>query len=153
MIAQSLAGESKILTDAAASPTGFPFKVLGVPETLSDADVYDDRPRTCDLGYLRQMYVKEDGKIGFRCSAEPVEDYVAKGGVEADTEGKKCLCNGLVATIGLGQERKDGYIEPALVTAGDEVASLARFVRNGASSYTAKEVLDELLAGVLTAAN
>ncbi len=42
-----------------------------------------------------------DGQIGYRCSAEPVENYVAKGGKIEDTVGRKCLCNTLMANIGL----------------------------------------------------
>ena len=36
--------------------------------------------RICDLGYLRQPYKREDGSLGYRCPAEPVADYVRKGG-------------------------------------------------------------------------
>lgn len=55
------------------------------------------RQRLCELGYLRAAYRRPDGRIDYRCSAEPVEDYVRKGGVLAETEGRRCLCNALLA--------------------------------------------------------
>ena len=62
-----------------------------------------NRCRVCDLGYLRHPYRKEDGTLGYRCPAEPVANYIRKGGQEQDAQGRKCVCNGLLATIGLGQ--------------------------------------------------
>ncbi|HEY0866072.1 MAG TPA: nitronate monooxygenase [Fimbriimonas sp.] len=143
----SAARQLNVFTDPLASPTGFPFKVGQVEGTLSERPIYESRPRLCDLGYLRQPYQKEDGTIGYRCAAEPVEDYLAKGGKIEDTVGRKCVCNGLMATIGLGQTRKDGYKEAALVTAGDEVATVARFLKPGQASYSAKDVVERLLQG------
>ncbi len=132
-------------TDPKASPTGYPFKVLRAAGTLSEPETYQQRPRLCDVGYLREPYRRPDGEVGYRCAAEPVEDYVRKGGDPADTIGARCLCNALVANIGLGQVRRDGYVEPPLVTAGDDVAGLGRFVPPGTNRYTATDVLDHLL--------
>lgn len=146
-IAAGRAGTARVFTDPVASPTGFPFKVASVPGTLSDHAVYEARERVCDLGYLRQPYRKADGSVGYRCASEPVEDYVRKGGNAADTAGRMCLCNGLPATVGLGQWRH-GVSEPALVTAGDEVADLARLVPAGADRYTAEDVIRYLRGAV-----
>lgn len=139
-IAAGRAGTARVFTDPVASPTGFPFKVAGVEGTLSDPDIYASRERICDLGYLRQAYRKADGTVGYRCASEPVEDYVRKGGNAADTVGRKCLCNGLAATVGLGQWH-DGVPEPALVTAGDEVADLARMLPADQDRYAVADVL------------
>jgi nitronate monooxygenase len=68
---------------------------------------------------------------------------VRKGGIEADAIGRKCLCNGLAATVGLGQLRH-GEREPAIVTAGNELSDLARLIPAGADSYTAQQVIDYL---------
>lgn len=141
-------GEAKVFTDPIASPTGFPFKVIQMPGTLSDQGVYDSRERVCDLGYLRTAYTRDDGSIGWRCPAEPVDQYVAKGGDAADTVGRKCLCNALMANIGLGQKQRNGEAEGLLVTSGDDVENVARFLRPGADSYTAADAIDYLLAGV-----
>ena len=67
-------------------------------------------------------------KIGYRCSAEPVANYVAKGGKIEDTVGRKCLCNALMANIGHAQTRKDGSAEPPLVTIGDDLNTAAQFL-------------------------
>jgi nitronate monooxygenase len=152
VLASSAAGDARVFTDPVASPTGFPIKVVLVDGTLSEAGVYARRKRVCDLGYLRHAYRKDDGTAGWRCPAEPVADYVEKGGDEADTVGRKCICNGLMATIGQPQVRADGAAELPFVTSGDRVAGVADFLPSGATSYSARDVLDQLLAGYLTEA-
>jgi NAD(P)H-dependent flavin oxidoreductase YrpB (nitropropane dioxygenase family) len=142
-----LDGGTTVHTDPRASPTGYPFKVLQLAGTLSDPEVYEQRPRRCDLGYLRDPYKRPDGRLGYRCPAEPVEDYLRKGGEVGDTEGRRCLCNALVADIGLGQVR-DGHVEEPMLTAGDDVVHLGRFLRPGERSYSAADVLEHLLGPV-----
>jgi len=142
----SRAGKARVFTDPLASPTGFPFKVFEMDGTMSDATVYASRERVCDLGYLRQAYARPDGSLGYRCAAEPDDDYVAKGGAAADLAGRKCLCNGLLATVGLGQKRRDAGPEIPIITAGDEVARVARLLPDGATSYSAAEVVQHLLS-------
>ena len=137
-------GTVRVHTDPNASPTGFPFKVVQLAGTMSDADVYASRERLCDLGYLRRLYRKANGTIGYRCPAEPVELYVKKGGEPADCEGRKCLCNGLAAAVGLGQQRNGGE-EPALVTAGDGIEYLRPLFERHGPHYTAADVLEYLL--------
>ena len=144
-IQAALAGDSSVRTDARASPTGYPFKIVDAAGTLSDENTFELRPRLCDLGYLREPYKRPDGGVGYRCPAEPVGDYVRKGGDVSDTEGRRCLCNALVANIGLGQVRGDGQVELPLLTAGDDLAGIARFVTTGAASYQATDVLRYLL--------
>ncbi len=145
VLALSKAGKAKIFTDPVASPTGFPFKVLNIADTNSEAEVYAQRTRICDLGYLRHAYKKPDGKIGWRCPSEPIADYLRKGGDEADTVGRKCVCNGLMANINLGQVQKGGELEKMLVTSGDDVAFIARFLKPGAETYSAVDVIEYLL--------
>lgn len=135
----------RVFTDPLASPTGFPFKVLQLLGTLSDEVRYFARERICDLGYLREAYRKTDGSTGYRCAGEPVEDYIKKGGSLADTIGRKCLCNGLMATVGFGQQRLTGAEDPIL-TAGDDVAHLARYLPPNRDSYGAADVIRWLLA-------
>lgn len=147
VLAQCAVGEVSLLTDARASPTGMPFKVVDEPTTVSNPVVYEQRKRKCDLGYLRQPYQKSDGGVGYRCPAEPVEDYVRKGGKREDTEGRKCLCNGLTATIDLGQALPSGGVEPAILTAGDVVRELGHFLTNGKLTYHAADVLRFILNG------
>jgi nitronate monooxygenase len=115
-----------VLTDARASPTGYPFKVVMLGGTHSDEESYQARTRVCDLGYLREAYTTEAGKIGFRCASEPVADYVAKGGDVAETVGRKCLCNALMANVGMPQTQKGGEVEQPLLTSGDDMAVIRR---------------------------
>jgi nitronate monooxygenase len=146
LLAQAVAGTGEVFTDPLASPTGFPFKVAQLQGTYSDPEVAAARPRICDLGYLREPYLAPDGTIGYRCSAEPVANYLSKGGKIEETVGRKCLCNSLMANIGYEQTRRDGYVEPALVTVGDDLNTVAQFLAPGRSSYTAAEVVDSLLS-------
>ncbi len=138
-------GKAAVFTDPVASPTGFPFKVVQVDGTHSVAETYEARTRICDLGYLRHAYKKDDGKVGWRCPSEPIDDYLAKGGKIEDTKGRKCVCNGLMADIGLGQIQRGGELEKCLVTSGDDVADVARFLKPGETSYSAADVLAYLL--------
>lgn len=133
-------GQVDVVTDPNASPTGYPFKVVHWPE---EPDPEVTRERICDLGGLRTLYATPEGRIGYRCPAEPVEQYVAKGGQIEDTIGRRCLCNGLVAAVGLGQQRDD-TVEPAIVTSGDDLATIGTFL-NGRETYTAADVIDWLL--------
>lgn len=144
-LAKIVQGEADVRTDGRASPTGFPFKVLQLEDTLSEDAVFEKRDRICDLGYLRTAYAKEDGGIGFRCPSEPVDIYVKKGGPIEDTESRKCLCNCLLSTVGLGQLRSR-YLEPAMLTAGDQIKRIADMLRPGQLSYTAKDVVTFLLS-------
>jgi NAD(P)H-dependent flavin oxidoreductase YrpB (nitropropane dioxygenase family) len=146
VVGQCRAGKVGIFTDPAASPTGFPFKVVTLEGTLSENDVYRERTRVCDLGYLREAYRRDNGTLGFRCAAEPAEDFVAKGGTHEASAGRKCLCNGLLASVGLGQVR-DCVAEPQIVTAGDAIEEIGRFLRPGADSYSAADVLAVVTGG------
>jgi nitronate monooxygenase len=144
VLQMSRAGTARAFTDPVASPTGFPFKVVQLPGSLSDPDVASHRQRICDLGYLRHAYRKDDGSIGWRCPAEPIDLYTGKGGIESETTGRQCVCNGLMANIGLAQTRGEDAELP-LVTSGDDVATVARFLEPGASSYRAADVVRYLV--------
>ncbi|MGP6155965.1 MAG: nitronate monooxygenase [Vulcanimicrobiaceae bacterium] len=139
------AGEAHVVTDALASPTSFPFKVAQLEGTLSEDDVYHARPRICDLGYLREAYRTPAGSIDYRCPAEPVNVYVSKGGKVENTEGRKCICNALLATIGQPQERKGKIVEQGIVTSGDDLPKVTRFLPEEGLIYTAADVVKTLL--------
>ena len=141
-------GQAAVFTDPRVSPAGFPFKVAQIKGTLSEAKLAEERSRICDLGYLRHLYSKPDGALGYRCPAEPVKDYLRKGGLLEETVGRQCICNGLVSTAGFPQPRPGRGDELAIVTAGDELVNVASFLKPGRDTYTALEVLERLLAGV-----
>ena len=143
----SAAGTVKVFTDPEASPTGFPFKIVQMDGTLSDRVMYEKRERICDLGYLRTPYETSEGKVKWRCAAEPVIDFTKKGGMLEETNNRQCLCNALMANIGLAQLH-DGQEQEVLVTAGDDASFVARFLAPGAESYSAADVIANLLAGV-----
>ncbi len=145
VLQSALNHDLQVVTDPVASPTGFPFKVVNDENSVYSRELYESRERVCDLGYLRTLYKKEDGSVGYRCPAEPVEDYVRKGGSIEDTVGRKCVCNGLLSTIGLPQSRAHGLVEPPLITAGNEAVSLGQFLKPDATSYSAQDVIDLLV--------
>jgi nitronate monooxygenase len=145
LLREAVEGHVDVFTDPTASPTGFPFKVARIPGTNSELEAYLQRPRRCDLGYLRKPYKKSDGTIGYRCPAEPLKDYIAKGGKREETDGRKCLCNALLANIDLPQLQKNSYEEKPLVTIGDDVDNVKRFMKPGKRSYSAADVIQLLL--------
>jgi NAD(P)H-dependent flavin oxidoreductase YrpB (nitropropane dioxygenase family) len=132
-------GAVSIRTDPLASPTGYPFKVVSV-DGLPSQD--ETRVRNCDLGYLRVAYRTAAGTLGYRCAAEPEAQYGLKGGDVGNTVGRRCLCNGLTANIGLAQQGDDGPELP-LITSGDDLLSLGVFAR-GRSHYSAADVIEYL---------
>jgi nitronate monooxygenase len=137
-----------VFTDSVASPTNFPFKVARLEGTVSEPEVYAARPRICDLGYLREAYRTPEGTIDYRCSAEPVTVYVSKGGKAENTVGRKCLCNALMANIGHPQARNGKFVEDGMVTSGNDLIGIKRFLPPGASTYTAADVIANLLLGL-----
>jgi nitronate monooxygenase len=149
VVAQAVAASAAVITDARVSPTGFPFKVAQLSGTSSEAAVYQARKAVCDMGYLREPYVMSDGRIGYRCAAEPVASYLSKGGRAEETLGRKCLCNALMANMGLPQLSKSGSVEPPLVTVGDGVNTAAQFLAPGKNSYSAADVVQSLLRGAV----
>jgi len=140
-------GTLKVKTDCRASPTGFPFKVITTPSSVTYPAVGKKRKRVCDLGYLRDTYVVEGDKVGYRCASEPIDQYVNKGGTEEDAEGRHCLCNGLMATIGLAQMRDNGE-EPPIITSGDDFTFLDRMTDGKSAHYSAVDVVDYLMSDV-----
>ena len=145
VIQQVVDEEAKVLTDPLVSPTDYPFKVVQLDGTLSDPAEYAARQRVCDLGLLREPYQGEDGKIGYRCPAEPESSFLSKGGKQEKLAGRGCLCNNLCATAGFPQRRQDGSVEPPLVTSGKGLPAIGRFFKPGRRSYSAQDVLDYLM--------
>jgi NAD(P)H-dependent flavin oxidoreductase YrpB (nitropropane dioxygenase family) len=139
-------GTLHVRTDRAASPTGFPFKIAQLPGTLADPERYHARPRLCDLGYLRAPFLRPDGAVGYRCPSEPVHAYVRKGGDAADTACRSCLCNALLANVGLGQTRRHtGYIEDPLITLGADLDGVREMLRRHPNGWSAGQAVDWLL--------
>lgn len=147
LLRKALAGTATVFTDPVASPAGFPFKVVRMEGTLSEPEVYQARKRICDLGFLRELYLREDGTIGYRCAAEPEAAFVAKGGKMEEAVGRKCLCNGLVANVGMPQPLANGTVEPCLITLGDDFTEAGRFCAAGSLDYSAADVVRILLSG------
>jgi NAD(P)H-dependent flavin oxidoreductase YrpB (nitropropane dioxygenase family) len=141
-------GTLKVRTDHRASPTGFPFKVVELPGTVGEDSTYKARPRLCDLGYLRTSKLDEVGKATYTCAAEPDAAFLKKRGDEKELAGRMCLCNGLLAAVGLGQERPDGYKEAPLLTLGSTTSDVENMLKTHPEGWSAKEVVDRLLSGV-----
>jgi len=122
-------------------------------DTLAEDSVYADRRRVCDIGLLQQRGLSKPAADGSRrlfqrCSAAPVDGFISKRGLEFNTHDRRCLCNGLLSTVGLGQvgnqngEQKE---EPAIVTLGNHLDGIRRLSRNGQSQYWARDVVNDLL--------
>ena len=90
-----------------------------------------------------------DGNVGARYGpAAPVEGFVSKRGLQLNTEDRRCLCNGLLACVGLGQvcERKGELAEePAIVTLGNHLDGVRRLSHHGQTPYWAQDVLIDIL--------
>jgi NAD(P)H-dependent flavin oxidoreductase YrpB (nitropropane dioxygenase family) len=153
MLQAAREGNLRVRTDHRASPTGFPFKVVDLPGTVGNAATYEARPRLCDLGYLRSSHIDEAGKVSYRCAAEPDSPYLKKGGEEEDLAARICLCNGLVAAVGLGQERPDGYKEAPLLTLGATTSDVEGMLKEFPTGWSAVDVVNRLKSGLPVGAN
>jgi NAD(P)H-dependent flavin oxidoreductase YrpB (nitropropane dioxygenase family) len=132
-------GGLSVKQDPSASPTGYPFQVVQLPDTMSDETVYRDRQRMCNHHGLSVPHQLPDGKIVYRCPAEPIGDYTHKGGIELDTLGARCLCNGLIATTGHGDPG-----ESAIVTLGSDLSFLNHLTKTENSTYTVTQTMEYL---------
>jgi NAD(P)H-dependent flavin oxidoreductase YrpB (nitropropane dioxygenase family) len=150
VLAQVLDGTLDVRSDWRASPTGFPFRVIQLEGTVSDPEVAAGRKAVCDLGALRTPYKKANGDIDYRCPAEPLAVYTRKGGRAQNAEGRRCLCNALLAAADFPQQRPDGSTEPAIVTSGDDFRAVLALASNGSKGgpYPARSVVDYLRAGL-----
>lgn len=142
-------GTVSVYTDRLASPTGFPFKVVQMEGTVSDNKLAEARHRICDLGYLREAYRTPEGEIDFRCGSEPITLFTSKGGDIQETVGRKCVCNALMATMGHPQIRARKHLEAGIITSGDDVTEIGRFIPADGSAYHAADVVAALLGGRL----
>jgi NAD(P)H-dependent flavin oxidoreductase YrpB (nitropropane dioxygenase family) len=130
--------DTLLQTSMRVSPTGYPFKVVSLPETVADAGVYAHRRKRCDKGYLlqAQQIVRTDGtrQEVYLCPSMPARQYERLGGDPTETEGRICLCNGLMATVGFG----DGT-EPPLVTLGQSGLHTTK-------AMSARAIIEEILS-------
>ncbi len=144
LLAKLRSGDLEVRTEPFASPTGYPFKVAQLGGTLSEEPVAAGRRRVCDLSYLRIPYADPAGGLGYRCPGEPVEAYVRKGGKRSETTDRVCLCNGLMATVGLGQQRPGGRTEPPVVTLGTDIDGAKEMLKRHPEGWRAEDVVTYL---------
>jgi nitronate monooxygenase len=147
------ADDASLVKTTTFSPTGFSFKVVQLKDTLSEDDIYQTRRRICDIGLLQQRGLSKPDEEGARtlfqrCAAAPIESYINHRGVERNTEERRCLCNGLLASVGLAQVKKldGGWVEePAIVTLGNRLDDVRRFSRQGQTPYHVADVVMDIL--------
>jgi NAD(P)H-dependent flavin oxidoreductase YrpB (nitropropane dioxygenase family) len=137
VIARNAGGESEVVTDALLSPTGYPFKYVPLPGTLSDPVLYAKRRRICNRGYLCQSHFETlpNGSVRetYLCPAMPEKQYVALGGAREDLARRVCLCNSLLSTAGYFTDT-----ESPLVTLGDSG-------RQVTARKSARQVVEDIL--------
>jgi NAD(P)H-dependent flavin oxidoreductase YrpB (nitropropane dioxygenase family) len=148
VLAEITQGTLEVRTEPKTSATGFPFKVVEINGTATDPDVYNARDRKCDLGYLRSPFLRPDGGIGYRCSGEPIKTFEFKGGGVGEAENVKCLCNALMANIGLGQVRWGTYHEPALLTLGSDLSGAAQLSEMHSGCWSSANVIEYLTSAL-----
>jgi nitronate monooxygenase len=135
------AGKALVFTHPDASPTGYPFKIGLLKNTLSELTEFLGRKRICNMGLLREPYQGADGTIGYRCPAEPESVFAAKGGNTVRSPNARCLCNALLANIGLGMAYAGGRLEKPLLTVGKHLDSLRQLIQKVGTDYSAIDVL------------
>ena len=91
-IALSRLGQARVFTDPVASPTGFPFKVAQIPNTLSDAAKYDARPARLRPRLPPPSLSPSGRHHRLPVPGRTVRHYGRKGagGAAEETLGRKC---------------------------------------------------------------
>lgn len=130
-----------------ASPTGFSVPVVQLDGTAADPAVFAARRRFCDVGFLRQVYRTGGGGLGYRCPGETISAHIAKDGARERAMHQRCLCNGMLAALGMGQVRLPHSTETPLVPAGEELGALTAFAGRASRQYAAADVVATLLGG------
>jgi nitronate monooxygenase len=141
----SAQGPARLDVEFVPSPTGFSVPVVKLEGTVGDPEQFARRERFCDVGFLRQLYRREDGSVGYRCPGETLASHLAKGGDPTRAQAQPCMCNGLLAALGLGQIRPGQGGEPPLLPAGEDLRALERFRSRAAEAFTAADVVATLL--------
>ena len=107
----------------------------------------------CDLGVLQQWGVSKAGDDGHAHAhaslpLRPDRQLREPAGLERSTEQRRCLCNGLLACVGLGQVHRHagGFNEePAIITLGNHLDGARRLSRQGQAHYWARDVVADIL--------
>ncbi len=132
---------ANLFTQICSLPDGRPLRVLRLEDTAADPEVLAQRARVCDVGWFREVYRRADGSVGYRCPGEPLHHYVLKGGAPGLAARQPCICNGLLAGLGLAQVQYGRELERALIPAGEDVRELTHFLKPGGEDFTAAEVI------------
>jgi nitronate monooxygenase len=137
VIGQLYYDEGEVYTDPKASPTGFPFKTVDVDDSVAKLRLIRNRKSLCDLGALVKPCLTKNGLM-YRCSAEPLSAFTAKGGSDHNADGAICLCNGLLNNSILGLEN-----DPAVVTLSSDTEFLIDIInrRGGKFSYSVLDIM------------
>ncbi len=143
---QIISGKIRVMANPTVSPSGFPFQVVQLPNTLSDPKLLGDMERKCDHGYMVAAYKMGSGAIAFRCPAEPIGDFVRKGGKVEDTESRVCICKALSATAKDGISAELPYVGK-IVTLGKDLSFRDLLLINPDGSYSAEDVIRWVLGG------
>ena len=113
--------------DGAQRPAGLPDRLpvqggAARPARCPSRSVYEARPRICDLGYLREP-VRAARRLDRLPLRRPSRCTCTsrRAATPPTPSGRKCLCNALIANIGLPQLRKDGYVEQPAITLGQDL--------------------------------
>jgi len=88
--------------------TSFPFKVTVLEDSLSDPRSIAAAAACAISATCAQPIRPPKAASATAVRPSPSPTYLAKGGKEENTVGRKCLCNALMANIGLSQIRAGG---------------------------------------------
>ncbi|MBU2530278.1 MAG: nitronate monooxygenase [Elusimicrobia bacterium] len=149
-VLQLLKQDKLKIDNTMVSPAGFPFKVAQVEGTISDKKVFENRKRICDICLLQATHILPNSSLGYRCPGESVKDFVAKGGRAQNTKGRVCLCNALFSAAGFPQVQAGGYVEPPIITLGEDTQSARELLSElspGQETYTISKAIRYLRNG------
>ncbi len=118
-------------------PTGFPFKVAQLGRDALRARRLQGPGAHLRSG-LPARSVPDAKTERSATAARPSRNrstYRRAAKLE-ETDGRKCICNALLATVGYPQVRKGHRVEPGIVTSGNDLTDIGRFMPPRTGSNT-----------------
>ena len=100
---------------------------------VGSANVYEERKRVCDLGYLREPYAAGEARSATAAPRSRWTIMWPRAARSRTRWGANACATRCWPTSGYAQTRKDGAVEPALVTVGDDLNTIAQFLAPGRS--------------------
>ena len=147
LLAKAAAGEAHVFTDPLASPTGFPFRSYACKVAIPSTTYTREGHVFATLVFCANRTEQRRAAPAIAVPPSQLASILPRVARRKTQWVESVSCNALMANIGHPQIRNGPRMEKGLVTAGDDLSNISRFLAPNRSSYNAADVIAALLAG------